>query len=73
MFIYECGEMEWGGATIGWADSSSIYEEHYLSGTQSASIGCEYSSSYSAIVYRLGKRMERERVGDRGGEGRMNK
>ena len=52
MFIYECGGMEWGGATIGWAYSSSLYEEHYLSGSSSSSnIGCRYSFTSSAIVY----------------------
>ena len=45
--------MEWGGATIGWQATSSLYQEHYLSGPNSADVGCEYSSSSSAIVYRL--------------------
>ena len=26
VFIYECGSMNWGGATIGWADTDSISE-----------------------------------------------
>ena len=43
--------MEWGGATIGWAYSSSLYEKHTLSGSNSDVIGCYYSSSSSAIVY----------------------
>ena len=45
--------MEWGGAEIGWRASSSLYQEHYLSGPNSDDVGCEYSFSYSAIVYRL--------------------
>ena len=49
--------MEWDGATIGWAASSSLYEEHSLSGSSSSSlIGCLYSSTYSAIVYRLDRK-----------------
>ena len=54
VFIYECGGMEWGGGVIGWQSSSTHYEEHYLSGDYySNDIGCLYSNSYSAIVYRL--------------------
>ena len=54
VFIYECNGMGWSGATIGWAASSSLYEEHPLSGSSSSSlIGCRYSSTYSAVVYRL--------------------
>ena len=58
VFIYECGGMEWGGGTIGWQDSSSNnasnYMSHYLSGrSNSYDIGCLYSSSYSAVVFRL--------------------
>ena len=54
VFIYECGGMEWGGGVIGWQDSSSNYVSHYLSGrSNSNNIGCLYSSSYSAVVYKL--------------------
>ena len=53
VFIYECGGMEWDGATIGWAYSSTLYERHNLSGTRSAEVGCRYSATNSAIVYRL--------------------
>ena len=46
--------MEWGGGGIGWQTSSSQYEVHSLSGdSNSDDIGCLYSSSYSAIVYKL--------------------
>ena len=52
VFIYECGGMEWGGATIGWSHNSFLYQEHPLSGmTNSADIGCLYSFAYSAIAY----------------------
>ena len=54
VFIYECGGMEWGGGVIGWQASFSNYMSHYLSGhLNSNDIGCLYSSSYSAVVYRL--------------------
>ena len=54
VFIYECGGMEWGGGEIGWQASYSTYKSHYLSGlSNSDDIGCLYSSSYSALVYRL--------------------
>ncbi|CAI8021025.1 Alpha-tectorin [Geodia barretti] len=55
VFIYQCGAMEWGGATIGWAYSGSLYEKHFLSGSESARIGCEISPSYTAILYRLSR------------------
>ena len=46
--------MEWGGGVIGWQASSSNYTSHYLSGrSNSNDIGCLYSSSYSAVVFRL--------------------
>ena len=48
--------MEWGGATIGWAYSDSIYETHPLSGAHNSDdIGCRHSSTSSIIVYRLVK------------------
>ena len=53
VFIYECGGMGWGGATIGWEANGTLYREHPLSGYSSADVGCEYSSTYSAIVYRI--------------------
>ena len=54
VFIYECGGMEWGGATIGWADTSSLYEKHSLSGlSTSSNIGCTNSNFYSLLAYRL--------------------
>ena len=53
VFIYDCGGMEWGGATIGWAQSSTVYADHPLSGSSSASIGCRYSTISSAIIFRL--------------------
>ena len=45
--------MEWDEAEIGWQATSSLYQRHPLSGSFSDEVGCEYSSSYSAIVYRL--------------------
>ena len=45
--------MEWDGAIIGWAKSSTLYEKHTLSGFSSDEIGCRYSSSYSAVIYRV--------------------
>jgi hypothetical protein len=52
VFIYQCGGMEWGGATIGWGYSRDLYEEHYLSeASYSNDIGCRYSSTSSAIIY----------------------
>ena len=45
--------MQWDGASIGWQATSSLYQQHPLSGYNSDDVGCEYSSSYSAIVYRL--------------------
>ena len=54
VFIYECGGMDWGGATIGWQYNTSDYESHYLSReAKNNEIGCLYSSTYSAIFYRL--------------------
>ena len=54
VFIYECGGMEWGGGVIGWQANSSIFEEHFLSDKPNSNvIGCWYSNSYSAVVYRL--------------------
>ena len=53
VFIYDCGGMEWDGAIIGWAKSSTLYEKHTLSGFSSDDIGCRYSSSYSAVIYRV--------------------
>ena len=53
VFIYECGGMEWGGATIGWEANGTFYREDELSGSSSEDVGCEYSSTYSAIVYRI--------------------
>ncbi|CAI8021011.1 hypothetical protein GBAR_LOCUS12499, partial [Geodia barretti] len=51
VFIYQCGELRWGGATIGWAYSRSIYEKNSDSGIDSTSIACVHNST--AIVYRL--------------------
>ena len=48
--------MEWGGAVIGWQASPTLFERHRLSGTSnSKDVGCLYSSTYSALVYRLDK------------------
>ena len=52
VFIYECGGMEWGGGVIGWQDGPSLYVSQSSSGeSDNYDIGCQYSSSYSAIVY----------------------
>ena len=54
VFIYECGGVEWGGGVIGWQANSSHFEEHFLSDKPDSDvIGCWYSDTYSAIVYRL--------------------
>ena len=54
VFIYKCGGMNWGGGEIGWRASSSEYEFHSLSGrSDSNDIGCLYSDTFSAVVYRL--------------------
>ena len=53
IFNYECGKMGWNGATIGWAYSNTLYATHPLSGRNSSAVGCQYSSSYSAIAYRI--------------------
>ena len=59
VFFYECGGMEWDGANIGWQATNSLYQRHPLSGSRSADIGCEYSSFYSGIVYRLDSKYQR--------------
>ena len=54
VFIYECGGMEWGGGVIGWQASGTDYAADYRSGDSNNSyIGCLYSSTYSAVVYRI--------------------
>ena len=46
--------MGWGGGVIGWQVSRTFYESHSLSGrANSNDVGCLYSSTYSAVVYRL--------------------
>ena len=50
--------MGWGGAEIGWQANPTDSDEHELSGTRSARIGCEYSTRESAVVFRL----ERESI-----------
>ena len=56
VFIYECGAMEWGGGVIGWQADPSLYVSQSSSGdSDNNEIGCQYSSSYSAIVYKLSK------------------
>ena len=48
--------MEWGGGVIGWQAGSSNYVAHDLSGkSDSNRIGCLYSNSYSAVIYRICK------------------
>ena len=54
VFIYKCGSMEWGGGVIGWQASTSEYNSHYLSGeSNSSEVGCLYSDTYSAIVFKI--------------------
>ena len=60
VFIYECGGMGWDGGEIGWRDGSSEQVSHPLSDSFVSNIyyyyipiGCLYSDTYSAIVYRL--------------------
>ena len=54
VFIYECGGMEWSRGEIGWRDGSSEQVSHSLSDRyNSDDIGCLYSNTYSAVVYRL--------------------
>ena len=46
--------MDWGGGVIGWQASSSQYNSHYLSGdSNSNDIGCLYSNTYSAVVFKI--------------------
>ena len=46
--------MEWGGGVIGWQQSSTEFNSHSLSGdSNSNDVGCLYSSSYSAVVFRI--------------------
>ena len=46
--------MDWSGADIGWVGSFHIYEKHpYGKTAYSKDMGCRYSTTYSAIVYRL--------------------
>ena len=56
VFIYKCGGMEWGGGVIGWQAGPSHYASHKSSGdSDNYNIGCLYSTSYSAVVYKLSK------------------
>lgn len=57
VFIYECGGMEWSGGVIGWQASTSQYDSHYLSGHyDNDRIGCLYSSTSSAIAFKVSDR-----------------
>ena len=54
VFVYDCGSMEWGGGVIGWQEGSSQYNSHYLSGDiNSNDVGCLYSNTYSAVVFKI--------------------
>ena len=58
VFIYECGGMGWGGGVIGWQVSDSYYAVHSLSGEpDSNDIGCLYYSNYSAVVFRISRKL----------------
>ena len=46
--------MEWGGGVIGWQEGLLQYNSHYLSGeSNSNDVGCLYSTSYSAVVFKV--------------------
>ena len=48
--------MEWGGGVIGWQASIWVYESHSVSGRSDSNvIDCLYSSTYSAVIYKLGR------------------
>ena len=56
VFTYECGAIGWGGgATIGYKAAGSFYQNHALSGSSAASIGCVNSpaSQWNNVVYQL--------------------
>ena len=56
VFTYECGAIGWGGgATIGYKAAESFYQNHALSGSSAASIGCVNSpaSQWNNVVYQL--------------------
>ena len=54
VFVYKCGGMGWGGGVIGWQAYFSQYNSHYLSGKNNSNdIGCLYSSTYSAVVFKI--------------------
>ena len=56
VFIYECGGMGWGGGIIGWQYNTTTFQTNPLNlQSDNNRIGCLYSSTYSAIVYRLSK------------------
>ena len=46
--------MQWGGGLIGWQEGYSQYNTHYLSGdSNSSEVGCLYSTTYSAVVFKI--------------------
>ena len=48
--------MNWDGADIGWAESYyEQYDKYSISRESSSDIDCDFSSFYSAIVFRLSK------------------
>ena len=55
MFIYECGKLEWGEATIGWSDTRLFYEADYSRSSYSTRAGCLNYFDSNAIIYRLDK------------------
>ena len=57
VFIYKCGGMDWDGGLIGWQASKSCYDSYYLSGQYyNNEIGCMFSSTSSAIVFKVSER-----------------
>ena len=53
---------KWSGVELLLAGLILTQERHPLSGKNSARIGCEYSSIYSAIIYRLGEKRVHEAI-----------
>ena len=49
--------MDWGGGLIGWQASTSHYDSFYLSGyDDNNEIGCMFSFTSSAIVFKVSER-----------------
>ena len=55
VFIYECGKLEWGEATIGWSDTRIFDEADYSRSSYSTRAGCLNYFDSNTIIYRLDK------------------